>query len=819
MATDVKVSNTNTQPPLSNILLQVHFDDPQEVAKTSTGLKLSKEIYRQQWSSNTDRNFFAGRAAHQLEIEKWSLGKQDMMQFLSFMGVNDANKSEANIDMTPIMIGAQFSGTLVESISKNTEYPCVKAVDEDSLDEKEQRQLEALFRMREAAVIDMAQQKSGVQLEPSNVYVPDSELAAKVYFEQKDQLPKEIKFQKILSKALLDNQYENVLKPKLIRNNVVFNMEVVKVGRKKQKNEYLIRQCIPKNVFYNFFMNDNGNAELSYIGEGYNLKVRDLRKFFGKSDTRPKGLTEQEIYDFAKLSMQNNPVTPLNFNFQFGQQYGAYTGNTPWDDFSGFVIDFEIKINESQYWVSKVDNFGKENITAKKGIPTPTSENSSIIKKDQDVVYRCVYSPYAEKVLLWERGELKDEFSYSINIPANTGEYIPSLFERALEPMRELALVKLKKKLLISRLSPTGFRVDVESAKNVVTGNGRVYEWEDIVRIKTITGIELYSSKGLNPLEHSDPAISSASRDDTLQNIIQLDQTEQSIIAGIRSLLGVPVYLDGSNVGQRTAGKLAEGQRESSSNVTGFIQKSHLQVMNESLNKICLMAWQDVVTDKQESSDDLINTRFKTFVKMRITDEEKEILERDIERWSQPSPSGQPPLLSPADSYAIRQIDDYKLAEMYLIDKIEENRKKQIQDSERLQKQNMEVQQQSAQQAAEMAAQQQQEKLKADKDMKMYEFGQEKELEFLKGYFMIKSKGLNLDPELMPVLQQLIPNIQLPLMIENKYLGGVIQQGQQQEQQQQMQAKQGEQQEQQQEPPEQETQPEQSEQQQQPVMQ
>jgi hypothetical protein len=782
MASTEKVSNTQPEQAFSNILVQVHFDDPQEVAKKETGLKLAKEIYRQQWSNNTDYNFFAARAAHQVELEKWSLGKQDMMQFLSFMGVNDANKSEANIDMTPIMVGAQFTGTLVTSIARNQEYPCVKAVDINSQNEKIDRMMEAVFRMKEVETINQAQQAAGFQLEPSNAYVPDTELAAKVYFEQKDQLPKEIKFQKILNEAMLDNQYERVLKPRLIRNNVVFNMEVLKVGRGKGSCAYNMEVCIPKTVFYNYFIGDSGREELAYIGRGYNLKVRDIRKEFGKTDSNPKGLTEEEIYKFAKLSAQNYPVTPLGFNHAWGQQYTYYQGNVPWDDFSGFVIDFEIKISESKYWVSSIDNSGKENIAPKKGIPTPQSEKSKIIKKDEDVIYRCVYAPYANMILYWGNAELKDQFSYSINIPYNNGEYVPSLFERALEPLKRLALIVMKEKLLISRLSPTGFRIDVESAKNIVTGNGRVYEWEDIVRIKTITGIELYSSKGLNPLEPSAPAISTASQDPTLQNIIQLDQTRIQIIQEIRDLLGVPIYLDGSNVGQRTAGKLAEGQREATSNVTGFIQNSHNQVVEEALNKICLMAWQDVVTTEPESDEDLINTKFKTFVKMKITDEEKQLLEQDIARWSVPQPNGKP-LLSPADVYAIRNIDDYKLAEMYLIDKIEENERKQIAESERLQQQNAQVQEQSATLAAQQAKQLQDEKLAAEKEIEQFRSKNKKEEIFLQGYLAAaaKDESGNLLKQFLPVVQQLIPNLVIPIAAETQQMQNEIAAAEQQE--------------------------------------
>ena len=110
MASNVQESTSQTNPPLNNILVQVHFDDPQEVSKKTTGLKLAKEVYKQEWQSApsggflSGGNFFSARAAHQLEIEKWSLGKQDMGQFLSYMGVDDANRSEANVDMTPLKL-------------------------------------------------------------------------------------------------------------------------------------------------------------------------------------------------------------------------------------------------------------------------------------------------------------------------------------------------------------------------------------------------------------------------------------------------------------------------------------------------------------------------------------------------------------------------------------------------------------------------------------------------------------------------------------------------------------------------------------------
>ncbi len=222
-------SQSSQMPPFTDVLKQIYFEDPAELQKKSTGKKIAKRIFDAEMGTPTgipnSLNFFNGRAAHWDMLERWSLGKQDMAQFLPFMNIVDANKSYARIDLTPIMLGAQFVGTKIESISKNDEYPCVTAIDDDSMDEKRDRQLEALYRMKEVETINQAQKQSGIQLEPDNVFVPDDELSAKVYFELEDRLPKEIRFEQLLKDVLISNDYNRVIKPKLLRDNIVFNME------------------------------------------------------------------------------------------------------------------------------------------------------------------------------------------------------------------------------------------------------------------------------------------------------------------------------------------------------------------------------------------------------------------------------------------------------------------------------------------------------------------------------------------------------------------------------------------------------------------
>jgi hypothetical protein len=772
-----ETNSSSSMPPFSDVLKQLAFDSPDEITKKETGKKIAEKIYSDQTGQTNNLNFFAARAIRWTEIEKWSLGKQDMQQFLPYMNVADGNKAYVQIDMTPIMIGAQFVNTLVESIAENEEYACVSAIDDDSMAEKEQRQLDALFRMHEVETINDIQQQAGIQVEPANVYVPDNELSAKIYFELEDRLPKEIRFEKKLEGVLIENQYERVMKRRMLRDNIVFNLECTKIEKDEDYN-YCIRKCIPRNVFYSFFMGDTGKTELGYIGECYNLKVRDLRKKYGVSPSNPKGLTEEEIYNLAKMSSQQ---TQVNFAHLWGQQYATFNNNTPWDEYSVYAIDFEIKVTVTDYYVSKIDSYGKENITPKKGIPKPTSEKATIKKKEKDKIYRGVYAPYAKEIIYWGLPDLvlhESLFTYSVNIPNNTGEYVPSLFERALEPLREYALTKLKRKQLIAKLSPATYRIDVESARNITNGTGDVLPWEEIVRIKDQTGVELWSSKGLNPLEREAPPFSAPTADPTINNIIELSGLLASIGGEIRSLLGVPAYRDGSDLPDRTPAKLAEGQNTSSFNVTNFIPNAHNQVMEETLYKICLLCWQDVVTDKKETTNDLINTKFKVSVKMKQTAYERQLLEQNIQVAMQTiDQSTGKPLISFKDAYTIRNIKNYKLAEMYLANKIEENEKKAIADSERLQAQNAQVQQQSAELAAKQAQKLQEDKIAAEKDVEEFKATKTKEVELLKGFMQVAAKDETgmLIKQFLPAIQQLVPNISLPLQQENKQMTENIQ--------------------------------------------
>ena len=103
-----------------------------------------------------------------------------------------------------------------------------------------------------------------------------------------------------------------------------------------------------------------------------------------------------------------------------------------------------------------------------------------------------------------------------------------------------------------------------------------------------------------------------------------------------------------------------------------------------------------------------------------------------------------------------------------------ENRKNAMLDSERLQEQNAQVQMKSQQAAAESQAQLDQQKLLAEKDLEEFKAIKQKEITLLTGLMTSIGKGV-IDPQvIMPAIQQLVPNIQIPLIQENKQMANAM---------------------------------------------
>lgn len=790
----VPTSNSNTK--FDDPLLNRFFLSPAEKMEKENGQRIVKAFYQTQTSNSSSLNFFKLRNARWIELLLWAKGSQKMAEFLGYMNVSDANKAWLNIDMEQSRIASQFVGTLVESMAKNKVYPCVSAIDDGSISEKQERLFDALYRMHEVQTINQVQQATGMPVEPPTAYVPDTEMSARLYFELEDRLPKEIRFEKMLAKLQNDINFEKVANRKTIFDLTVCNFAATKI-EKLAPFQYTVRKCVPTNMVYNFFMNDTGELEVTQIGEFINIKVKDFRKKFGKTAENPGGLEEKDIFELAKLSSNVNVGV---FNYMWDQSWAqtTYYLNRPYDDSSILVLDCEINCGEDVYYVETKGPHWKANIQPKKGIPYQQTtkkgeiinqvkpDNVDVIKRQKNTWMRGIYAPYGDVMCYWGVPDIivtpytdvaNPLSSYSVVIPNNDGDYMPSLFERIMEPLREYQLTKLQRKKIIAQVRASGIRIDVESARNIDLGGGNIIAWEEVLRIYLNTGVELYSSKGLDPLQRETPALGNTIHDESIEKIIGLTNVLLGIANEIRNLIGVPPSRDGSPLPSRTPAELAENQNQSSYNVTDFVLDYDMQLWEDAFKKVCLLHWNDIVKTEPESKDDILNTRFDISVKMKITEYEKQITEADIQRFSQMPDENGRPMLSPKDAIMIRQIDDYKLRCIYLDETLNRNRQKAAEDKEKVQQKNIQDQQQTLQMNQQGNMQLEQMKQQSA-EAKARE---EKELALINGIMAMQdtaiTKGTEIPPEWKPVVVALISNVMMPVIAKNQQMQAALQAG------------------------------------------
>lgn len=775
-------------------LLQISFDDPAKKQDKEYGKKLLARIYKEQ--NNVSSTFyFGGRNIRWMENDAWAMGTQNMAEFTDYVSM-EGNKAYAPVDMTQNRVGPQFLGVLIDSMSQNDEYPCVTAVDSGSLSDKDQQKYEALYRMHEVQTINDLQQQTGLQLEATNAYVPDDEYSAEVYFKLEHRLPKEIEFEQYAEKVMGDNLYKQKSR-QTKRDLIIFNCGCTKIER-NDRGFIAIRKVNSPNLLYNFFQSDSGQMELSYIGETYSLKVKDLRNKYGKSDENPNGLSEKDIFEMARSANQFNVANRFIYGWQENYMWST---DRPYDDFSVEVFDCEVQTFDADYYVSKTDSFGKENVKPKTGIPQPQSETAKVIKKDKLTVYRGIWAIRSDKMIYWGYPDLtirpfmnisQSLFSYSIQVPNNNGRYVPSLFERGLSPLRKWTLCDLKLKQLIANMRASGVSIDIETSRDIDLGGGNIINGMEVLKIYNQTGNVIWSSKGLNPNERQERPIQEMANAGSVAQLQELIAVKNDSMQELRSVWGVPLYRDGSDLPPRMGQAVVENQNTNANNVTDYINFADKCLWEETLHKVTLLHWDDVVL--REGRTELMDTEFQTTLELKPTEYEKEKLSKRIEIAMQTiDPSTGKPLITLKDALKVENIKNFKLAEMYLANVEETNTKRAQQDKDKREQANIQSQQQSAQQASEQAAQIQQQKLDQEKEMEDFRSTKAKELEVLVVYGQIASKGLPIPPFISKLAELLYPNIAIPLGIENDDMEkGMIAKAQEEHmEQQQQQAPQG----------------------------
>lgn len=678
-------------------LLNLHTDKPSKKRNKDYGIRVMKGIFA---SAETSSDGFYGKRYRQWKANRdFSMGTNSMKEFMDILRV-EGNQTYINLDWNTIKIAPKFVEILLGQYMSRREKAHVKATDNLSTDIKEMEKQEALFRMQNKETIQELEQQIGHQIE-SQKFTPEDEDELALYFDLEYRLPEEIMFETKIRKILEENDLP-VLKRQLLRDIIDCNLACTKVYR-DGNGAIKMRRCKPENLIYNVFETDDGR-DLGYIGEVKPMKLSVIRKKYN--------IPEEQIFELAKLSSRE---LKRSENLYWKESY-KYTELRPYDDYSVLVFDAEIKTTDVEYSVKTQNQFGNMLVVPKQGKPVaPEGQElrGEVLEDKVMNIYHGVWVVNSDILLEWNltsntirpyNNDVDAYFSYSVICPNANGSLVPSMIEKAMGPIRQMLVIRMKMQQLIALMKPDGFAVDVAGLRDVDLGLGNTVEPLKLMKVYDQTGRVYWDSTGDDGQPKAFPIKELPNSGNVAQLNVLINQYNFELDR-LREEMGISEYKDGSSVPVKTGLGVMQNQIQSSNNATEYIYDGYCTLIENTCEKISMMLWDSVVFKANKFKEfegydiSLLDTTFDVKIELIGDDNKRAELNALVNTALQ---SG---LISFEQAFKIKNLDDVKLAELYLSRSMKKAQKQKAEEAQKNSEMNAQIQQQSAQMKAQQDAQ------------------------------------------------------------------------------------------------------------------
>lgn len=758
-------------------LLSMSIDAPSKKKRVEYGLKVAQGIF-----NSADRNtdgYYGKRYRQWRANREFSYGTNSMKEFMDLMRI-EGNQSYINLDWTPIKIAPKFIEILLGGFMNRKEVPIVKAVDDMSVSAKEDEKDEARYRMENKDMILKIEEEMGQKIESQN-YMPEDEDDFELYFDLEYRLPEEILFEQRIKKVLDDNDYQ-IIKRKILRDLIDFNFAWTKIGYDANDN-ITIRVTKPDNMIYNVFETDNGK-DLSYVGEVYPMKISDIRRKYN--------IDEDTLF---KLAQKASRELKRSENLYWKDSY-RFSEIRPYDDYSVLIFDFEIKSVDVEFSVKTENKFGNLLVVAKQGRPVaPKGQeiNGEVIETKRMNIYQGIWVCDTDIMLKWDISQNQIRpymngvdvfFSYSVISPNATGSLIPSMIEKAMGPIRQMILIRLKMQQLISTMRPDGYMIDISGLRDIDLGLGNSVEPLKLMKIWDQTGRVYYDSTG-DDGERKSPPITPLPSNQNVSMLNTLVSQYNFELDRLREEMGISEFRDGSSIPSKTGLGVMQQQIQASNNATEYIYQAAIQLFEETGRKISMMLWDTIVLKAKKFKefegfeDKLIDMSFDVRVSM-INDDQSRLELTQLMNTALASGA-----ISYEQAFKIKHIEDVKLAELYLSRSMKKAKKEAQENAQQNSMMNAQIQQQSA--AAKSQGDAQLEQMMAESKIAVNKSKNEgdKEIELIKFatamYSSVIGKGVELPLDIKQFADTVLSNAIQP-QVEQKMMKQEQQEQMQQEQ-------------------------------------
>jgi len=673
-----------------------------------------------------DYNIFYNNRDQYLVNRQYAYGNQDINQYKERLDCTDRqNESWLNLDWSIFRVIPKFRNIILGKMEKLGYNIVCTSIDKQAVTRKRKEKNRMVAKTQLMDFIKDIEKESNLKLRQPTEPEDLEELELQMQLNPKANM--EINMEEALELVFYLNDWKEI--SKAVRKDLVD----LGIGATKDyidSNGFCkIRRTDPMNLITSYSESD----DFKYIqeaGEIIKMTISDLKQLAGDQ------FTELQYEAIAK-HFRNRQNNLLNQDYQFNSatfyhsQLAYY-----YDDYVIQVMECEFfSYNELSYEKGK-NKYGNSNQKKQSyGAKNPNGTPNKILRKNFKVKYGgswIIGTEYMFNAGLKHRGgDLTDpRLSYHIYAPNMQYMNTISLVEMMTPIANQIQLLWLKMQSAIAKAIPKGIKVEIGALENIPKGKGgKNFHPLEVIDLYYQTGTLLYRMMddegkiiSQNPITEMEGGMA--------RDVINFMNLIKEQYGFLRDITGVNEAVDASTPSPNMLKSVAEMAIIGANNALQFLFSADKYILEETAKSCALniqsaikrgaiKGYAEAIGESKakfiEVNADISLNEFAIKIESKPDDAEKAMLEQDIQTSLNVRRERGTGGIELEDAYAVRRIDNVKLAEQYLVLK----RKKRAQKDELIAKQNSEQNAQLQQQSAIVNAQARQQQLEAENNSKI----------------------------------------------------------------------------------------------------
>jgi hypothetical protein len=681
-----------------------------------------------------------------------------------------------NINWKSIIIGNTIVARLVGSWMSRAEKISVTATDPVSAMLKKHAADEAEFFYRNKENLAALQQQSGVELLPKDQFIAEDKDELDQWIMEFNHLPEEILYSLGCNNVLEANGWNDVLKQRLLHDSAEVGL-VCTYTWMDEEGAVHVQWIRPENAIYSY-SDFPDFRDTTYRGHILSMKISEIRARY--SIAAGGTLSEEDIFMLAQSCKEYQ----LTDKIKWMQDWNV-SWLRPYDEWNIDLMQFEIRTLDSDgYTVTKTKKNGSTII--RKGKPEKLDENQEYLEEKKWNIYEGVYCPVTQKMIKWgikknmirpqDPKEIGNaEFSYSFYMYDPYDMRNVAVPEKIEEPIEQMILARLKIQQMVAKMVPAGASIDVDALQELDLGLGDSVKPLEVQKIWEQTGKLYYRGRDAegNRIPVPITELANTGFAPQLQALIQLYQFHYQVL---KDELGEDPNLMNQAAQPRVAASNIEASRALANNATEYMYDAYIYVMEETSKKISCLINKSVTYGAKKYSN-LLKQEFvkdRNFVaSIKMLPNTTELM--NLQAMMNNAVSSNPQLILYLDPFKAMRMakENVALGELYF---------------RQAQKRYIKTEQEKAQINSEQNAQSQQLSIKAKMEAdtaltQQQALTKEKEI-ILQGVFDLAKANIPVPQELQGLVSDMLQNVTVPIVAQNKQQMAAMQAQQEMSQQQ-----------------------------------